>query len=143
MSLIQEEVVTNEDLVNEAADAPAPEPVKKTRTRKAADPEAAAAKAAEKEAKEAIRAAKKAEREAAKANKQPKDSAIRAGALRYAMTDTITLLVDANPKRGASAERFAGYQSGQTVAEALNAGLKRADIVWDAGRGYISVNAAQ
>ena len=140
MSLIQEEVVTNEDLAQQAEDAPSPEPVKKTRTKKAADPEAQAKKAAEKAEKEAARALKKAEREAAKANKQPADTSIRAGALRYAMTDIVTLLVDANPKRGASADRFAGYKSGQTVAEALAAGLKRADIVWDAGRGYISVS---
>lgn len=70
MSLIQEEAVTNEDLVNEAVDAPAPEPVKKTRTKKATDPEAQAKKAE----KEAARAAKKAERDAAKANKQPRST---------------------------------------------------------------------
>ena len=74
MSLIQEETVTNEDLVNEATTETAPEPVKKIRTHKAADPEAQAKKAAEKAEKEAARALKKAERDAAKANKQPRQT---------------------------------------------------------------------
>ena len=135
MSLIQEEVVTNKELAEAATSVEAPEPVKKTRTRKAKEltPEEVAAKEA--------REAKKAER-AARPPKEPADKSIKAGELRYAMTDIVTLLVTENPKRGASAERFANYVSGQTVEQALAAGLKRADIVWDIGRGYISVAAA-
>lgn len=52
----------------------------------------------------------------------------------------ITLLTEANPKRGKSAERFAAYATGQTVAQALAAGVTTSDIYWDVGRGYISLS---
>jgi hypothetical protein len=55
----------------------------------------------------------------------------------------ITLLAKTSPKRkgSAGAKRFAKYKTGQTVAQALEAGLWRADIRWDSERGYISVAA--
>lgn len=67
---IATEDVTNETLAAEAVDTPAPEPTKRTRTKKAVDPEAAAKKAEEKAAKEAARALKKAE----KTNKEPRST---------------------------------------------------------------------
>lgn len=42
-----------------------------------------------------------------------------------------------NPKRGKSAERFALYRKGMTVAQALAAGLTRGDIAWDSKREFI------
>lgn len=112
------------------------------------DAERAAKKAADKEAKDAAKAAAKAEKDAAKAAakeakaaaKGPKaPRAIKAGAISYQLTDLISVLVEGNPKRGKSAERFALYQTGMTVAAALEAGVSRTDIVWDAGRGLIYV----
>ena len=48
---------------------------------------------------------------------------------------------DNNPKRegSASAARFALYQDGMTVGEAMEAGVTRGDINWDAKHDYISV----
>jgi hypothetical protein len=53
----------------------------------------------------------------------------------------ITMLVQENPKRGASAERFALYKDGMTVAQALEAGVQRADLRWDLAHGWISIAA--
>lgn len=49
-----------------------------------------------------------------------------------------------NPKRegSKSAERFALYRSNMTVQQALDAGVSRSDILYDAQHNYISVAAA-
>ena len=46
-----------------------------------------------------------------------------------------------NPKRpgSASAERYSLYIDGMTVAEALSAGITKADIRWDTDKGFITV----
>ena len=133
---IATEDLTNEDLAAEAVDAPAPEPTKRTRTKKAVDPEAAAKKAEEKAAKEAERAAKKAAREEAKANKAPRS-------YRIPRDGVLTVLVKENPKRAGSAAhaRFEGYFADgvKTVQDALNNGLTPADLFHDIGHGFISV----
>ena len=53
----------------------------------------------------------------------------------------IRLLVETNPKKpnSKSYDRFALYQDGMTVQEFARAGGTRADVKWDAERGYISV----
>lgn len=94
------------------------------------------------EEEKAAKAAAKAEKAAAKVKTPRVSTCIKAGARVYNMTDIVTLVVEGNPKSGESAERFKGYVSGQTVAEALAAGLKRGDIVWDVGHGFIEVAPA-
>ena len=42
-----------------------------------------------------------------------------------------------NPKRGKSAERFTLYQDGETVAAALERGIKVADLRWDLAHDFI------
>lgn len=54
-------------------------------------------------------------------------------------TSKITLLVKENPKRGASAERYALYKTGMTVDAYVEAGGRRADIAWDVAHSYIKV----
>lgn len=56
-------------------------------------------------------------------------------------TAVIHLLVTANPKREGSKsfERFNGYADGQTIAQALDAGVTTPDLVWDAKHGFISI----
>lgn len=51
----------------------------------------------------------------------------------------ITLLVNYNPKRAGSAShaRFANYEDGQTVAEAIAAGVTAGDINWDVKHEFI------
>jgi len=46
---------------------------------------------------------------------------------------------DNNPKRANSAAhaRFALYKSGQTIQQALDAGVTRGDINWDSKQGFI------
>jgi len=53
----------------------------------------------------------------------------------------ISVLAQENPKRKGSAahRRFAKYKSGQTVAEALTAGVQREYLRWDARRKFIKV----
>lgn len=46
---------------------------------------------------------------------------------------------DNNPKRGASAERFANYKVGMTFQAAIDAGISAADIKWDLEKGFIKV----
>lgn len=64
----------------------------------------------------------------------------------YPEDATITLKVEANPKKAGSksAERFEGYfaasKKGDTsVGGALAAGVTYADIAYDVGRGFITV----
>jgi hypothetical protein len=42
-----------------------------------------------------------------------------------------------NPKRGASARRYAQYQLGMTANQAIAAGLTAADILWDLDHRFI------
>ena len=53
----------------------------------------------------------------------------------------IKLLVKDNPKREGSASynRFELYKSSKTVSEFIAAGGTRADLAWDAARGYIAI----
>lgn len=59
----------------------------------------------------------------------------------HAASTVIRLVAETNPKRGKSAERFAIYRDGMTVAEFLAEGGLRADLAWDAEHGYISLEA--
>lgn len=54
---------------------------------------------------------------------------------------TISLLVEANPKKPSSASyaRFDLYEDGMTVAQAIEAGITTADIKYDIAKGFISV----
>ncbi len=52
---------------------------------------------------------------------------------------SISLLTKENPKRGASAVRFAIYKNGMTVEAFLAAGGTRADLRWDTAHGFIAV----
>jgi len=56
-------------------------------------------------------------------------------------TAVITLLTATNPKREGSKahERFAKYVDGQTVKQALDAGVLTADLVYDATHGFIKI----
>lgn len=58
---------------------------------------------------------------------------------RVSDTAVIKVLVDTNPKRGKSAERFNAYKDGMTVKEAKDAGVTAADITYDKNKGFISV----
>jgi len=53
----------------------------------------------------------------------------------------ITLNVTENPKRGKSAARFALYEDGMTVSDAIEAGVLRADINYDTRKGFITVKS--
>jgi len=53
----------------------------------------------------------------------------------------ITAIVD-NPKRGASAVRYALYTEGMTVKELIAAGGKIGDVRWDFGHRYIKLKHA-
>lgn len=67
----------------------------------------------------------------------------------YSEQAKIKLLQPTNPKRGASAKRYACYRDGMTVKEYLDACEKvqpdeprhrwRADLAWDMKRKYIEV----
>lgn len=47
-----------------------------------------------------------------------------------------------NPKRGASADRFALYRKNMTLQQAVDAGLTSGDINWDLDKGYIKIAEA-
>lgn len=49
-------------------------------------------------------------------------------------------VLTSNPKRGASAKRFELYRNGMTVGQYVAAGGKRADIMWDMWRQFITLN---
>lgn len=57
----------------------------------------------------------------------------------YKDENVITFVTEPNPKRGASAERFAHYKVGMTIADAIKAGVTRGDIAWDLPRGLIKI----
>ena len=115
-----EAVTTPEPLVN-------PEPPRAPAERSRTIPKAA--KAAK--AKGAKKAAKPS---------QKSDKAVgRPGA--FSPTAKITLLTKTNPKRaGSKAHRqFALYKSGQTVQQALDAGVPWRDLRWDREQRFISI----
>lgn len=60
---------------------------------------------------------------------------------RYADTQIITVVAEANPKREGSAahDRFALYRSGMTVADFKTAGGNAADLAYDVKHGHISL----
>lgn len=79
---------------------------------------------------------------AEKAPKAPKaEKAAKTPNTRFTDDMTITLLVDKNPKREGSTgyAHFALYFTGQTVGQALAAGVTRADLLWDTNHSFISV----
>jgi hypothetical protein len=79
---------------------------------------------------------------APKAPKEPKAPAapkVSRFAKLYPREAAVTVLVDKNPKRGASQLRFEGYTGSATVGEALDKGVTYADIAWDVGHGLIKV----
>lgn len=53
----------------------------------------------------------------------------------------ITLLVTENPKKpsGGAAARFALYENGMTVGEAIAAGVTSTDLKFDSAKGFISI----
>lgn len=63
---------------------------------------------------------------------------------KYADDYVITLLVATNPKRLSteSGRRFALYQSGMTVKQALEAGIQRGDLSWDTKHGFVAITPA-
>lgn len=71
-------------------------------------------------------------------NAPPKAKKVYA-AVPYTAENKITFVTNPNPKRGASAARFANYKVGQTIAAACEAGLTKGDIAWDLARGLIKI----
>lgn len=53
----------------------------------------------------------------------------------------VRMLVDKNPKRphSLSYDRFSKYKDGMTVAEALKAGITKADLAWDQKHNHIKL----
>lgn len=76
---------------------------------------------------------------AEKAPKAPSAPKVSRFAKLYPREATVTLLVEANPKRGASKTRFDGYTGSATIGEALDKGVTYADIAWDVGHGLVKV----
>lgn len=68
--------------------------------------------------------------------KAPKEKAVKVVAN---LTKKITLLVDKNPKRGKSAERFNIYKAGMTVQDFYAAGGLIADLNWDVNHKFIEL----
>lgn len=75
--------------------------------------------------------------------KAPRAPSERGG--KYPATAVITLLAESNPKREGSAShaRFAAYATGQTVAEALAAGLTTGDFHHDVEHGFVSIQVGE
>ena len=76
---------------------------------------------------------------APKEPKAPKEKKVSRFASLYPREASVTLLVETNPKRGASKDRFEHYFTAKTVGEALDKGVTYADIAWDVGHGLIKV----
>jgi hypothetical protein len=78
-----------------------------------------------------------------KAPKVKRESTGRSG--KFQATGVITLLADKNPKREGSAAhaRFELYKTGQTVAEALAAGLTTSGFHYDTSHGFISIDIGE
>lgn len=113
--------------------APEPEPAPKAKAKPVAKKAAKPAKAPKAKAK-ASPAPKK-----AKAKVSDSEGRGRPG--KFALTAKITVLAKANPKRkGSKAEKqFNLYKSGQTVEQALKAGVPWRDIRWDSEQKFIKV----
>lgn len=79
------------------------------------------------------------EPKAAKDPAAPKEPKISRFKELYPDDAKVKVLVEGNPKRGKSKERFEGYTGSATVGEAVAKGVTRADIAWDVGHGLISV----
>jgi hypothetical protein len=78
-----------------------------------------------------------------KAPKVKRESTGRSG--KFPATAVITLLAEKNPKREGSAAhtRFELYVTGQTVAEALAAGLTTSGFHYDTSHGFISIDIGE
>lgn len=76
-----------------------------------------------------------------KAAKAAKTKAPKTGRTRKNADAKITLLVKENPKRKGTAAhaRYAKYETGMTVGEALKKGITSADLVYDAKHNYIRI----
>lgn len=94
------------------------------------------AKAAVKEKAEKIEAPKE---EPAKAEK--KKSGLIPRAAKFPMDHVITLLLDYNPKRPGTTghAHFELYEDEMTVKQALEAGITRADMLWDTKHGFLKI----
>ena len=79
---------------------------------------------------------------AAKAPAAPKEPRVSRFAKLYPDNAKVTVLVEGNPKRGASKARFDGYTGSATVGEARAKGVTLADLAWDVGHGLIKVDLA-
>jgi hypothetical protein len=93
------------------------------------------------EAAEDAKPAKKGKKaKKAKAAKPAKVAGKRGPAPEYKDAQVITVLM-ANPKRPGTAAfaRYAKYVDGMTVAEAVEAGLRRDDFRWDIAHNHISI----
>ena len=106
---------------------------------KARRSKAVATKAEARKASKATKARTASKRETAKRDYQPKPGT----GLEIADNQRITLKVKGNPKRKGSAsyDRFQLYftKKPKTVADAIEAGITRADVRWDAGQGFIEL----
>jgi len=79
------------------------------------------------------------------AKKEAPDSATEAPAKGPSKKEAVIIVkVDSNPKRAGSKahERFEFYQTGQTVAEFLEAGGTMADVNYDVTKGFIELTEA-
>lgn len=85
-------------------------------------------------AKTATEKVKQAKTPKAKAEPKPR-------ATKFSPTDTISILVAANPKRQGSTgwAHFNLYQEGMTVECALASGVTREDLNWDTAHNFISI----
>ncbi len=85
---------------------------------------------------------------APKAPKEPKAPRVSRLKAQYPDDAKFTLLVEGNPKRGASKDRFEAYikaaGEGKTglIKDAVAGGVTYADLAWDVGHGLISVEKA-
>lgn len=81
--------------------------------------------------------------ETAKTEARAQKSAPAPRQYKHADTAVITVLSASNPKKAgtASYDRFALYRTGMTVAQALTAGVTRADLDWDSNskRNFIVI----
>lgn len=59
----------------------------------------------------------------------------------YADSQTITVLVEENPKRKGTEARktFTKYAKAKTVGDALRLGITRSALAWDVEHGFIAI----
>jgi hypothetical protein len=112
----------------------------KMATAKKTTVKAAAKKAGKPAAKAAAAPAKKAGKPAAKAAAPAEATPGKRGrAAKFSDDAKIKVVVEGNPKRGTAAKRFELYKTSKTVGDYLAAGGLKADVNWDAGKGWITV----